>query len=109
MDRNRALAADAAALLAQGWGTETAGLAEQRWAMAAVRVPVESDASDEAARLLHDRLLQRHLIQVPVFAFKGALWLRISAQAYNELEEYGRLAYAVLAEAPKLDRPARSR
>ena len=109
MERNRRLAAEAAPLLAQSWGTEIAGLPDQRWAMAAVRVPVESDASDEAARILHDRLLRRHAIQVPVFAFKGALWLRISAQAYNVREEYGRLADAVRAEAPTLDRAARSR
>jgi isopenicillin-N epimerase len=75
-----------------------------------VRVPGSYRcATEEAARLLHDRLLRRHRIQVPVFPFAGALWLRISAQAYNEPGEYSRLADAVLAEAPKLDRPARSR
>ena len=110
MERNRALAADAAALLAKAWGTEIAGLPDQRWAMAALRVPgSERAATEEAARLLHDRLLRRRRIQVPVLAFKGALWLRISAQAYNALPEYRRLADAVRAEAPKLDRPARRR
>jgi isopenicillin-N epimerase len=110
MERNRALAAEAAALLSHAWRTEAAGSPDQRNAMASVRVPgSERFATEEAARLLHDRLLRRHRIQVPVFPFAGALWLRISAQAYNELGEYSRLADAVLAEAPKLDRPARSR
>jgi isopenicillin-N epimerase len=109
MDRNRALAARAAALLADVWRTQAAGVPEQRWAMAAVRVPVPGDPGEEGARRLHDALLKRHRTQVPVFPFKGALWLRISAQAYNELGEYSRLADAVIAEASKLDRPARSR
>jgi isopenicillin-N epimerase len=105
MERNRTLAAEAAALLARAWGTEIAGTAAQRHAMAALRVPgSERFASEETARLLHDRLLQRHRIQVPVFPFAGALWLRISAQAYNEMSEYRRLADAVPAEAAKLDR-----
>jgi isopenicillin-N epimerase len=110
MERNRALAAEAAALLAGAWGTEAAGLPHQRFAMTALRVPgSERCATEEAARHLHGRLLQRHRIQVPVFPFAGALWLRISAQAYNALDEYRRLAEAVAAEAAKLDRPARSR
>jgi isopenicillin-N epimerase len=110
MERNRALAAEAAALLAQAWDTEIAGAAAQRNAMASVRVPgSERSATEEAARLLHDRLFRRHRIQAPVFPFAGALWLRISAQAYNEGPEYRRLADAVITEAPKLDRPARSR
>ena len=109
MERNRRLAVEAAALLAEAWDSEIAGLAEQRAAMAAVRVPANSDASDEAARRLHDRLLKRHRIQVPVFPFKGALWLRLSAQAYNDAGEYRRLAAAVLTEAPTLDRRCANR
>jgi len=110
MERNRVLAAEAAALLAGAWGTEAAGLPHQRFAMAALRVPgSERFAGAEPARQLHERLYRRHRVQVPVFPFKGALWLRISAQAYNELEEYRHLADAVLGEAPRLDRPAPSR
>jgi isopenicillin-N epimerase len=107
MERNRRLASDAAALLAQAWGTDVAGLPEQRWAMAAVRVPTDAEGED-AARRLHDRLLKRRRIQVPVFPFKGGLWLRVSAQAYNEPSDYRRLAEAVLTEASKLDRRAAS-
>jgi isopenicillin-N epimerase len=109
MEGNRARAAEAAALLAEAWRTEVAGLPGQRWAMAAVRVPHPGDPGEEGARRLHDALLKRHRIQVPVFPFKGALWLRVSAQAYNASADYRRLADAVLAEAPKLDRPPRRR
>jgi hypothetical protein len=34
---------------------------------------------------------------VPVWALAGALWLRISAQIYNEPADYGRLAAAIRA------------
>ena len=47
----KAGASDAAALLVQAWGTDLAGLPEQRWAMAAVRVPTDAEGED-AARLL---------------------------------------------------------
>jgi isopenicillin-N epimerase len=105
MERNRRLAADAASLLSDAWQTEVAGLPEQRAAMASVRVPkVAAGAIAEFGRLLHDRLLNKHRIQVPLFTIKGALWLRISAQAYNEISDYHRLAEAVLEEVPGLDK-----
>ncbi len=110
MDGNRRLAAEAAQLLAEAWGTEVAGTSEQRAAMAVIRAPgIWPAAVEKAARALHDRLLRKHRIQVPVFVIKGAPWLRISAQAYNELGEYRRLAAAVLAETAALDNRPRQR
>jgi isopenicillin-N epimerase len=99
MERNRRLAAEAALMLADAWQTEIAALPEQRAAMASIRVP---GGVPELGRALHDRLLEKHRIQVPFFTIKGALWLRISAQAYNELSEYQRLAEAVLEEVEAL-------
>ena len=46
---------------------------------------------------LQDVLLEAHGIEVPVIPFAGRLWIRISAQVYNEREEYRCLA-RVLAE-----------
>jgi isopenicillin-N epimerase len=100
MERNRRLAAEAASMLADAWQTEIAGLPEQRAAMASIRV---FKAPAELGRLLHDRLLDGHRIQVPFFTIKGALWLRVSAQAYNEMAEYQRLAQAVLEEVAALE------
>ena len=34
--------------------------------------------------------------QVPISAWEGALWVRISAQYYNQLVDYKRLAKAVM-------------
>ncbi len=110
MAHNRRLAADAARLLAEAWGTEIAGTPGQRVAMASIRVPgAVSEPIWEAARLLHDRLLRRHRIQVSIFPIKEALWLRISAQAYNDVAEYRRLAAAVSEETAALDRRGRKR
>ena len=36
-----------------------------------------------------------HRIDAAVTAFKGSLWVRLSAQAYNEMDDYERLAAAV--------------
>ena len=36
-------------------------------------------------------------VQVPISAWEGALWARISAQYYNQLADYKRLAKAVMA------------
>ena len=37
-------------------------------------------------------------IELPIFAFAGKLWVRISAQVYNELSEYDQLAEALSTE-----------
>ncbi|MEN9202054.1 MAG: aminotransferase class V-fold PLP-dependent enzyme [Thermostichus sp. DG_1_6_bins_120] len=47
---------------------------------------------DRRARLLHDYLWTTHHVEVPVIPFAGQLWLRISAQVYNHLAEYEKLA-----------------
>lgn len=48
------------------------------------------------ARQVHGRLQQQHGVEVPVAFGVGRLWCRISAQIYNELWEYERLAQAAL-------------
>jgi hypothetical protein len=41
---------------------------------------------------LRRTLFDAHRIEAPVTAFAGALWVRISAHAYNRPENYARLA-----------------
>ena len=57
--------------------------------MGVVRLPVP--VSDSVAQTLRDRLLEAGT-DAPVFLFEGAVWLRLSAFAYNEPEDYARLA-----------------
>ena len=41
------------------------------------------------------RIRDRHRIEVAVTGFAGRLWCRVSAQAYNSLDDYRRLAEAI--------------
>lgn len=45
-----------------------------------------------SARRWRKRLLDEHRIEVPLFPVNGRLWLRFSAQVYNELSDYEALA-----------------
>jgi len=97
-ERNRALAAEAAGLLLDELGTGAAAPGTMRAAMASLALPAPFGATPEAATALHDRLFDRHRIQVPVIPLGGRLWLRISAQIYNERADYERLAAALRSE-----------
>jgi isopenicillin-N epimerase len=85
--RNIDLAAEAASLVARRLNTETLDT-ECAGAMRLVRLPV-AQGSDWAG--LRGKLLAAGT-DVPVHGIGGALWLRLSAFAYNELEDYARLA-----------------
>jgi isopenicillin-N epimerase len=83
--RNIALAAEAAAQVARRLNTEAP---PGDCAMRLVRLPVPDDTPPLALRA---RFLAAGT-DVPVHAVGGALWLRLSAYAYNEPEDYARLA-----------------
>ncbi|MCW5729872.1 MAG: aminotransferase class V-fold PLP-dependent enzyme [Alphaproteobacteria bacterium] len=95
MDRNRALARTAAEFLAAEWRTELAAPAQNLAAMATIRLPWPGEAGIDQARALFHRLVEEQRIVAPVFSLAGALWLRISAQIYNEADDYQRLAEAI--------------
>ncbi len=94
-ERNRALAIAAGAQLAAAWGTETAGPDEMTGSMRAIRLPGQRSATEDAAMALNRHLWERHRIEVPVLPIQGALWIRISAQVYNETADYERLEQAI--------------
>jgi isopenicillin-N epimerase len=91
--RNRALAARGADLVAQRLNTRVGTRGRLAGAMATVRLPVE-DATPARAIALRQRLMAAGT-DAPVHALDGALWLRLSAFAYNDLEDYVRLAELV--------------
>jgi isopenicillin-N epimerase len=91
MARNKALAAAATALLAQRLNTETGAPGEFAAAMGLVRLPLAGEVSAERVADLRERLLDLRC-DVPLHALPGAIWLRLSAHAYNELADYERLA-----------------
>jgi isopenicillin-N epimerase len=63
-----------------------------------VTVPLPEEAgstADEAARLRLALLVEDH-IEVPVHAWRGRLWTRVSCQVYNDRSDVDRLAEAVV-------------
>ena len=92
--RNADLAREAATQLAERWRTERGTADSLTGSMATVRVPF-GGAGDEEAERLRARLFHVHRIEVAIVAFAEALWARISAQAYNLIDDYRRLADAV--------------
>jgi isopenicillin-N epimerase len=93
-ERNTRLARQAADLLAKHWKTERGSEDALTGSMSTVRLPLLGEATDERALALRSTLLRDHRIDAAVIAFKGSLWVRLSAQAYNQSSEYERLADA---------------
>ncbi len=92
---NHALAWDATRMLAKSWGT-TLGMEEPMvGAMATLALPERAGATKEEAARLRDALLFEERIEVQLHEWRGRLWVRISAQIYNEMTDYERLAAAV--------------
>lgn len=94
-ERNASLAQEAARKLAAEWNTDRGSTDVLNGSMATVRLPLNEDASPQRALALRASLLKEHRIDVIVIAFGGSLWARISAQAYNMLADYQRLADAI--------------
>ena len=98
--RNTALARQAANLLLQRWRSERATSDALTGSMAAVRLPAKGAPTAHRALELRRSLFDQHRIEVAIHLFGGALWARISAQAYNELRDYERLAQVFARESP---------
>jgi isopenicillin-N epimerase len=88
--RNRDLAAAGTACVAQRLNTEAGATGTVACAMGTVRLPV-ADATPDHALAIRARLLEAGT-DAPVHAMDGALWLRLSAFAYNQIDDYERLA-----------------
>lgn len=67
--------------------------------MATVPLPLRLAGDAAAAARLRDWLLAEHRIEVPIVARNGRLWVRISAQVYNDDDDIERLARAIDASA----------
>jgi isopenicillin-N epimerase len=91
---NNELARQGADLVAESLGTghgrDADGLAAS---MRVVRVPLQ--LTETQARALERSLLADHGVVVPVTMHGSSHWLRVSAQLYNTLRDYERLADAM--------------
>lgn len=88
---NAALAREAGAMLAEAWRSAPAAAPECCAAMASIRLPGRI-GDHEAAHRLALRLNAEHDITAGVTVLDGGLWIRVSAQIYNEIGDYARLA-----------------
>ncbi|MHB8902818.1 MAG: aminotransferase class V-fold PLP-dependent enzyme [Thermoguttaceae bacterium] len=99
MRHNRRLAIAGRKLLCEAVGTEPPCPEEMLGAIAAIQLGPDEAVEVDALHThpLHDRLLDEFRIDVPVYHWPTPphLWLRISAQAYNSIDQYGRLADAL--------------
>jgi isopenicillin-N epimerase len=94
MARNIALAADATSLLARRLNTEPGATGALAGSMGVVRLPLTAAATVERSAELRARLLAAGT-DAPTHVQAGSIWLRISAAAYNDIEDYERLAEIV--------------
>jgi isopenicillin-N epimerase len=89
--RNVALAAEATSLLARRLNTEPGATGEVAGCMGVVRLPLAGAATAERSADLRARLLAAGT-DAPTHVLADAIWLRLSAAAYNDLGDYTRLA-----------------
>jgi hypothetical protein len=61
-------------------------------------VPLPGSLAEADARALEHRLLANHGVVAPVTCHGGWRWLRVSAQLYNTLGDYERLAEALCGD-----------
>ncbi|XP_067675392.1 uncharacterized protein [Haliotis asinina] len=92
----------AANLLTKTWATDLAAPLSMFGSMALIELP-DLQIFKNCERLTYTHaehvqniLFHKHHIEVPIKAIQGHLYVRISAHVYNYLEEYEKLAAAVL-------------
>jgi isopenicillin-N epimerase len=94
------LAWQAATRLTDAWGTAIPAPREMIGAMVTVPLPDAAGSTDADAERLRLALLVEEDIEVQLHATRGRLWVRVSAQIYNELDDIHRLADAVVRRLP---------
>jgi isopenicillin-N epimerase len=90
------LASEAASLLTTRWGTTFETPPDMVGALVTVALPARAGATEDDAERLRLALLVEDRIEVQLHAWRGGLWVRVSAQVYNERSDIERLADAVL-------------
>jgi isopenicillin-N epimerase len=96
---NHALVLEAARMLSERWGTVFKADPAMIGTMASVALPDSLSGDEATADALRDALWFEDRIEVHVARRDGRLWVRLSAQVYNELADYERLAVAVAARS----------
>lgn len=92
---NHDLVWQGASALAARWGVTLGMPREMVGCMATLMLPERAGSTREQAVALRHALLYEDRIEVPVHAWRGRLWTRLSAQVYNEASDWERLGEAI--------------
>jgi isopenicillin-N epimerase len=95
LDYMHGLAWEAACILTDCWQTTMEAPRAMVGAMVTVPLPEGAGATDADAARLRLALLVDDRIEVQLHAWRGRLWVRVSAQVYNDRSDMVRLAEAV--------------
>lgn len=97
---NRALALEARGVLCEALGIDPPAPDEMIGSLVTLLLPAAAPVAAGVVDPLQARLFDRHRIEVPIWNLEGQdrRLIRISAQAYNELADYERLASALREE-----------
>jgi isopenicillin-N epimerase len=94
---DHALAWRAGEMLGARWGVPVVQDEAQIGTMITVPLPERAGSSREDAARLRDALLFEDHVEVQLHPFRGRLWVRVSAQIYNDEADVERLGTAVAA------------
>ena len=96
---NHDLAWNGARLLARRWDVALGMPESMIGTMVTLPIPASLGSAKEDAAALRDALLFEDRIEVQVHSWRDRLWTRVSAQIYNEMADFERLAEAVKRRA----------
>jgi isopenicillin-N epimerase len=91
------LAWEAARFLGARWGTGVGSTEAMIGTMSLVALPPRAGTTRADATRLKDALLYEDRIEAQVHAWRERVWVRLSAQVYNEMDDVERLARAIEA------------
>ncbi len=84
---------EAEAIIVAAWGTPPVAPPSMLAALQTLELPFHAVPTEGPA--IHDALVARHRVEVPIFPFAGRCWCRISAQVYTTVQDWRRLVAAM--------------
>jgi len=99
-DYDHALALEASRRLVETLGAEPIAPPAMTGTMVTLRLPPRFGATMDDATRLRDALLFQDRIEVQLHGERGAVWVRVSAQVYNDADDIDRLVRALASRAP---------
>lgn len=88
---NHELVLEGGALLCDAWGVTPGTPPSMTGSILTLPCPADIEPTKEACDALRKRWWREHRVEAMALAFGGRAWVRISAQVYNEVDDYRRL------------------